>query len=208
MVTELPPQFETSVIEKSFTNYPLIDWSLIKEACLYYSNLGYQQTEVPWVIPENYSKTTKPHENQSFVQDKAIFENQHNELIGSAEQGFIYLLLNKLITYGKFFSVSPCFRFDNYDETHFPWFIKLELFIYPENILNSENILSQTIDESFNFFKLYSIKNPEIIKFSDSLYDINLNKIEVGSYGIRSINSYSYVYGTGLALPRFTSANQ
>lgn len=208
MVIELPVQFEKSVLEKSFSNYPIMDWSLLQKACLYYSNLGYKQTEVPWIVPENYSKTTKPHNNQSFVQDKDSFKNQSHELVGSAEQGFIYLLLNKLISHGKFFSVSPCFRFDNYDETHFPWFIKLELFIYPENILNADILLSKTINDSLDFFKLHAKETPEVVNISQDFYDINLNNIELGSYGIRTIDSYSFIYGTGLALPRFSSANK
>jgi hypothetical protein len=36
--------------------------------------------------------------------------------------------------------------------------------------------------------------------------DLYLNGIEVGSYGIRKHNSYQWVYGTGLALPRFDKA--
>ena len=37
-------------------------------------------------------------------------------------------------------------------------------------------------------------------------YDLMINGIEVGSYGLRMGNGYEWVYGTGLAEPRFSVA--
>ena len=46
---------------------------------------------------------------------------------------------------------------------------------------------------------------PEIVE-TDEGWDINVGGIEVGSYGSRSIHDHLWVYGTGLAEPRFSQA--
>lgn len=155
--------------------YPteLIDWQLLSQANSFYKNYGFIQVETPFAIPNYYHSFTKPHNNQSFVLDKDMFSNEPHELVGSAEQGFIYLLLNDLISNNKLQSITPCFRFDDYDQFHQPWFLKLELFHLSENI-----------------------------------DDLEINNIEIGSYGFRHINNLTFIYGTGLALPRFSLANK
>lgn len=47
------------------------------------------------------------------------------------------------------------------------------------------------------------ITKVEIDEFS---YDLEINNIEVGSYGIRQYKNLFWVYGTGLAEPRFSQA--
>ena len=206
MAIESPKQFKKSILENSFLRYPLIDWGILHRACLYYSSLGYQQKETPWIIPEDYGKTTKPHIDKSFVHNNDMFKNQAQELVGSAEQGFIYLLLNNLLPEGKYFSVSPCFRVDNYDKTHLPWFMKLEILIHSPG--NENKYLQCVMEDAFNFFNTNSIIPCEKVMMEDGTYDINLNGLEIGSYGIRKIESIQYVYGTGVALPRFDIANK
>jgi hypothetical protein len=41
---------------------------------------------------------------------------------------------------------------------------------------------------------------------TDVGYDLEINGIEVGSYGRREVGDFTWVYGTGLALPRFSQA--
>lgn len=36
--------------------------------------------------------------------------------------------------------------------------------------------------------------------------DLLINGVEVGSYGIRTLGGFSWIYGTGVALPRYTQA--
>jgi hypothetical protein len=48
-------------------------------------------------------------------------------------------------------------------------------------------------------------ESPELVPIADT-YDIEINGIEVGSYGIRSVDDVQYIYGTGLALPRYSTA--
>lgn len=196
--------------KKSFLNtefYPLIDWNLLSQAQQFYSNIGYQYCEVPYIIPEQYGKITKPHDDRSFVLNNHLFEEQPHELVGSAEQGFIYLIYQNLLPNKKLHSITPCFRTEQYDKQfHLPWFMKCELFHYSNNIEDCLNMLK----DAFDFYKQFINTNDslDIITTSESTWDINLNNIEIGSYGIRNIPHHTFIYGTGLALPRFSVATK
>lgn len=181
---------------------PAIDWNLLNEAYKYYSNL-YNYLETPFLIPKKYTDYTKPHKNNSFLLNQEDFREQPHELVGSAEQGFIYLLLNNRIKQKKYFSITPCFRAERYDETHQPWFMKLELF----HLSSDKQDLENMIQESMSFFSSKDVV-PQLEQTSINSYDILINNIEIGSYGFRDIEQYRFIYGTGLALPRFSIAKQ
>jgi hypothetical protein len=58
-----------------------------------------------------------------------------------------------------------------------------------------------------NFFATHV--EPErlnIIQTSETNWDITLDSIEIGSYGMRELAELTFIYGTGLALPRFNQA--
>lgn len=178
-----------------------IDYILLAEAVKYYTEQDYYQIETPFAIPEFYHFYTKPHNDQTFVLKEGLFKNNAHELVGSAEQGFIYCLLNnKLDLSKKLFSVTPCFRYDNYDNLHQPWFMKLELFHYS----SSEKDLKNMIHIAQNFFQQQSKFNVNIVQTGEKSFDLEINNIEVGSYGFRHIEEHTFIYGTGLALPRFS----
>lgn len=179
---------------------PNINWELLSEAYKYYSNF-YQYIETPYLIPKEYTEYTKPHTNNSFILTNDDFHTQPHELVGSAEQGFIYLLLNERLEKQKYFSITPCFRSEQFDTLHQPWFMKLELFNYSSD----ENDLESMIQECMSFFADQNII-PQLEQTSSKSYDILINNIEVGSYGFRKIENHTFIYGTGLALPRFTIA--
>lgn len=208
-----------SVLDQHIQDYPAINWMLLAQTVEHYSGLGYQQIEVPWCVPESLNVDTKPHTDRSFVQPFGMFSNDPHELVGSAEQGFMYLMQQGRLTPGKYLSVSPCFRFDDYDATHFPWFMKVELceFLAPDD--DHQIALNQMVHQCGVFFDRlmkapYSFYNQKskrveckVVAIQDT-FDIEINNIEVGSYGIRSIAGHQYVYGTGLALPRFSIASR
>lgn len=204
MATEHPEKtdFKKSLIEKHFLSYPQMDWQILAQACEYYKNHGFINMETPWLIPNEYSNYTKPHTDKSFIFSNGMFEKSEHELVGSAEQGFIYLYLNNYLEEKNYYSVSPCFRVDDYDNLHYPWFMKLELFkpIKKENSVALDDIIIC----AFDFFKQHAKGNLIISQMEKDMFDINLNGIEIGSYGIREVENRYYVYGTGLALPRFT----
>ena len=179
-------------------NYP-IDWAKLAKANEYYSK-HFQYQEVPYLIPETVSNYTKPHREQSFILNDGLFTQQAHELVGSAEQGFVYLLMNEGLIGEKLYSITPCFRADNYDVTHQAWFMKLELF----HLSDKPEDLHSMVECANTFFSQFG--NTEIIQVQTQMYDININNIEVGSYGFRHINDKTFIYGTGIALPRIDMA--
>ena len=197
---------EKSVIHYAFNNTP-IDWSLLANAVMFYTRIGYVQIETPWALPVEYMEGTKPHDKQTFVMDSGRFDLQPHELVGSAEQGFSYLLANDLLPEGKYFSVTPCFRDDNYDATHQPWFLKLELFIRNTDPSRHQAGLMRMTAVCKQYFESLTDQECSIVPLGDT-FDIMLNGVEVGSYGIKKSQFGEYIYGTGLALPRFTSARK
>lgn len=190
---------KTSILEPFVSfNYP-IDWEKLAQANTYYSqHFTYQ--EVPFLIPESVSNYTKPHRDQSFILNDGIFAQQSHELIGSAEQGFVYLLLNGNLLADRLYSISPCFRADNYDKTHQPWFMKLELF----HLSDKKEDLMNMLEGAEHFFSQFA--QTEIVLTGENMYDINIHGLEVGSYGFRHIDDKTFIYGTGIALPRLNIA--
>ncbi len=187
--------------------YPteLIDWELLARANAYYKLQGFEQIETPYATPIAYHKETKPHDNPSFILNDGIFKDNEHELVASAEQGFIYKLLNNQIINKKLQSITPCFRYDNYDELHQSWFMKLELFHYSDKI--------EDLEDMINIVKIFmdhiSLNGSETSLIETNLgYDLFLNGIEVGSYGFRDVEKKKFIYGTGLALPRFSIADK
>lgn len=183
----------------------LIDYELLGKAVEYYKSLGYEQIEVPWIVHKDISMVTCPHEDNAFGVD--TYYNNH--LIGSAEQGFLQILKNNpdLLDWNKFyFAVSPCFRNEIQDELHSFWFMKIELFVKRRNDsyhLNYQILLDHA---RLLFNKLLNDKVSYCLALAadETTCDLAYNGVELGSYGIRKYKNFQYLYGTGLALPRFT----
>ncbi len=195
-----------SIIESTYTPYPMIDWVLLTNTSEHYQSLGFRQIEVPWCVPETLNIPTKPHSDRSFVQTIDMFAKQPHELVGSAEQGFQYLIQQGKLQAGKYWSISPCFRVDDYDALHLPWFVKLELCHIVDDTEDKQTALFHIVSQCAAWFdRIGPVSN--IVPIGDT-YDIEVNGIEVGSYGIREVAGTSYIYGTGLALPRFSIANK
>jgi hypothetical protein len=151
----------------------------------FYSNSGYIETTVPWKIPAKYCKLVSGH---------------NKTMIGSAEQSLVYLYLTRQIGDGYFFAVSPCFRYeDKLDKYHQHEFMKLEIICL--GYFRQDDL----IEDALAFFKTQTNQNLEVIK-TEIGFDINLNGIEIGSYGCKSVKGLEYTYGTGIALPRFDLA--
>lgn len=183
----------------------LIDWELLYDAKRFYQQyLESTYIEVPWIVDPDVAGITT---------DQNEIDTSYGRLVGSAEQGFLQLvkegkIFNKEIIYH---SISPCFRADTMDELHERHFMKLELFELLGKTSNEEKRLREIGGEAFKFFRGQKLEC-EIVPTGNLMYDIvskNL-KIEVGSYGIKShdfggdIGEIKWVYGTGLALPRFS----
>jgi len=176
-----------------------INWQAISESIFYYQDIGYQSIETPWIVPNEISKSTFPGHAT-----KVTLDNKNKgDLVGSAEQGFIHLMNENKIDTGKYVSAGPCFRMsEDTDRLHQEYFFKVELI----HILNNENpksILDDMVVQVFGALQGLSIYTPKIVE-TDIGIDIEINGIEVGSYGIRTFKNFSWVYGTGIAEPRFS----
>lgn len=175
---------------------PLIDYRLLADAIAFYSARGYQQVEVPWLVGADAILATIPPQHL----DGAMMVEQRSEyLVGSAEQGFLEIDLPP----GRYMAVSPCFRAGEVDALHQETFMKLELHQTSDTDLS---YVHDMIDDACEFFDQHCGSRPLFINDTADGWDIEIAGIEVGSYGVRDSGGRTWVYGTGLALPRFSLA--
>lgn len=168
-----------------------IDYRKIANALDHYESRGYEYIEVPWVVSSESVDVTLP-------SDCPATHVQYGDLVGSGEQSFIELL-RRGETILKACCITPCFRIEpSYDDLHFPYFMKLELI----NTDASNDNLRRMIYDAREFFNEYM--EVDIEETGPNTYDIVDKKlhIELGSYGIRSLDNTRFIYGTGVALPR------
>lgn len=179
------------------TNPNIVDYKLLSKAIKFFSHKGYTQVETPWrVSEESINLTFKSSES---------FKSDDKFLVGSAEQGFLEMISDGILEYGRYMSVSPCFRNEKEDYYHQQEFIKLELI----DIILVKNMFALNLmrDNVLKFItKHLKVKSSSIVVVStndDSTdFDILIDGIEYGSYGFRNIEEKVYIYGTGIALPR------
>lgn len=173
----------------------MINYSLLAHAVGHYEAKGYKQIEVPWTVSAQIDDITKP-------ADRIHYQLKHNDkcLIGSGEQGFLYLYAKDYLPKGRYQTVTPCWRYEPYDGMHAKCFMKNELIITDE--VNNDT-LKQIIDDAVSFFSQYV--EVEVI-VTEIGYDIVSKEgwHELGSYGIRHCEYMDWVYGTGCAEPRLS----
>jgi len=166
-----------------------IDSSLIIDAMNFYKAIGYTPFKVPLIVDNESSGKTKPDGREDL-------RHLHGVYVASAEQSFIDLIIKGNIKKGKYCAITPCYRDEPVlDQTHLNIFLKIELV--------SIGIRHDIIYDAFSFMSKFSeckIINTEVGQ------DIEVNNIEVGSYGKHVINGIPICYGTGLAEPRFSYA--
>ena len=165
-----------------------IDWFLVSKAIMFYTNNGYEYIEVPWIVSLEAIRSTF---------DGEPLKSKEGCLVGSAEQSFVQMMIDGKLKAGRYIAATPCFRNEIYDNTHFPYFFKLELIHFLEKSLDDCICLSASF---FNRYTSVSVVDTNIGK------DLYVNDIEVGSYGVREFGKFYWTYGTGLAEPRFSIA--
>jgi hypothetical protein len=181
----------------------MINYRILAFSQEFYEKKGFKIVETPWTVTQAVVNITKPIN----VADDFYMPAKKKSLVGSAEQGFLYLYLKDFLPKGKFQSISPCFRDDSFDFLHTKYFMKNELIITDE--VNEESLKS-VIKHALSFFETYiSKKNLTVHKSPDSdstdiFYTDNVNCYELGSYGIRSCQYLDWVYGTACAEPRLS----
>lgn len=173
----------------------MIDYKLLGESIDFYEKEGFARIESPWTVAEYIDTITNP------LPDKKLQLKHNNKvLVGSGEQSFLYLYLKGFLPKGRFQTVTPCFRYNEFDETHSKYFMKNEL-IQTEDV--SDYSLKSLTLTALLFFQFY-IPQAEL-NTTEEGFDISINGIELGSYGIRSTSFLKWIYGTGCAEPRLSN---
>ena len=188
-----------------FYNRYNIDWNLISEAVKYYTSIGYKYVEVPWIVSSEAIQATF---------NGTAPKTKDGLIVGSAEQSFIQMKLDGTFPFlhcgAKLVTVTPCFKNDEIDRIHSPFFMKVELININNNLDDSDVRLQSFIKDAKTFFEMQNVVVDSVK--TESGVDLLIDGIEIGSYGIRSYNSqnrgnFNWVYGTGLAEPRFSIAS-
>lgn len=172
---------------------PCVDYSKIAAAQAYYTAQGYKEIPVPWIISfEPYNATRPPHRKEFYCLD--------GYLNASSEQSFLELILQG-VPITKHYCVTPCFRDEPIiDATHHRSFMKLELI----NTDATQENLTSMVQDAVTFFSRYIPVTVVPTNQEQTAFDIvdQQNGVELGSYGIRTYNEHTWIYGTGVALPR------
>lgn len=188
-----------------------INYQYISKAIDFYKSNGYNYVDVPWYVSKEIITMTKPVD----APDYQLSANG-KYLIASGEQGFLYSIMKGYLSPGKYVSCTPCFRFESQDWLHRKTFMKVELIEFSFDV--STDFAYNSIQEhAYRFFHTLlplSKLSPLVPEQSDkgpldivAPMDWTLNGVEIGSYGIRQYkNLVKWVYGTGLAEPRFSTA--
>ena len=172
-----------------------INWSNIAQATEFYQAHGFEYIETPWIADYDTLAFTC-----SDV-DRIITVDDNKGLVGSAEQGFMQLAIDGKLPHVNYVSAGPCFRVEEYDELHQPQFFKVELFTLC-NADNAAYAANELLNRAWKFMKCV----PNKVQTDDG-FDLEINGIEVGSYGTRYHELIGWwAYGTGLAEPRYTLA--
>lgn len=183
-----------------------IDWRLLSNALEYYDSKHYRYVEVPWIVRKEITLATLP------VDAKPFSVEGCGDLVGSAEQSFIQMMVDDEVYGHKYMTISPCFRDDQVDDIHQKHFMKLEL-IDLRGCADFNIIMSDAAEYMSQFLDDKSYIKEE--KISDNQIDLMLVSpslrmpVKIGSYGYRSFSvdgvEYTWHYGTGLAEPRFSN---
>ena len=107
----------------------------------------------------------------------------------------------------NYVSAGPCFREEpTYDDLHLPQFFKVELFVRCKDEHEGRFAANELLYRAKRFMQDQSTVPLSIVEEGFG-WDLELNGIEVGSYGYRCADGVGFwAYGTGIAEPRFSQA--
>jgi hypothetical protein len=177
----------------------MIDYKLLGAAVSFYEKLGYMYVETPWLVSSAAILHSAP-PGIDYPRVSCLTKRQY--LVASSEQGACQIDLDSGGFPEKAIFVSPCFRNEPVldDKKHF-YFMKAELFSLGDA---QERVIADAC-QLFSSLSSFPVSRVN----TDIGVDLEINGIEIGSYGVRSLPSgKKYTYGTGLALPRFTFASK
>jgi hypothetical protein len=184
----------------------MISYDVIATAISFYEKRGYRYIETPWLVSEAISDITRPETAKQYVVTKG---EKRKAFVASGEQGFLYLAAKGHLSPGKYQTVTPCMRNDLFDETHVKYFVKNELIVVADTFKGrQEEIVREVMADAQTFMEAYvdkGIRSEDVPAFRSSFnLDLTLDGVEIGSYGYRECGFLKWVYGTGVAEPRFS----
>jgi len=181
---------------------PVIDWRLIADAVACYRAMGYAYVEAPWIVQREFVYLTLPAGRQ------AIEVGHGHALVGSAEQSFAELVSTGGLGPGRYVAAGPCFRDEEVvDDVHRPAFMKVELIHVLER--RERSPAARALDlahDALGFFRSVAGADRCTLQATGEGYDVELNGLELGSYGLRTMGDHLWAYGTGCAEPRLSTA--
>jgi len=176
----------------------MINYKILDESIQFYDRYGFQHIESPWTTSEYAIDITAP-------KDAVKFQFKHNDkcLVASGEQSFLYLYLKGFLPPGRYQTITPCFRFEQFDLLHTKYFMKNELMV-TDKVDATE--LDKVITAARKFYSSYL--NDVYVQETEAGFDLVCEGIELGSYGIRSCEFLDWIYGTACAEPRLSTVIQ
>lgn len=181
-----------------------MEYQNIGAALEYYRSKAYVYVpDAPWCVGKYAYYATRPKGSTDVRCD--INSQMRGFLVASGEQSFIQLMLDGT-ELKRHVCVTPCFRVEKYNDWHKPYFMKVEL-INAHDV--DEGHLVDMIHDACGFFDRYF--STRVVK-TEIGYDIveKGTRAELGSYGIRDHvicgKRYRWIYGTGCAEPRLSTA--
>jgi len=183
----------------------MIDYEVLANANKFYESKGYIRVEAPWWVSQEIMNITKPEDQD---QPNYFIPENRKCLVASGEQSFLYMAAKDRLPSGRYQTTTPCFRNESISGQSKKCFMKTELIITDKP--DTPNLLA-LIEDAMEYFKfeLWCAEvTAEPLKLVDTEdgFDIEYNGIELGSYGIRECNFLKWIYGTGVAEPRFSKA--
>lgn len=161
--------------------------------------MGYEPISVPYIVDLDIVKFTLP-------KDRVAWEHgDFGYYVGSAEQSIYQMIKDGVELPNKMMAITPCQRDEVVDESHLEIFLKIEL-VSLDHKHTFINIMHDVLKYIHYSGLDYGHELTNVLQDDQISYDINLNGIEIGSYGCRTYNDIVVHYGTGLALPRFEYA--
>jgi hypothetical protein len=177
----------------------MINYGILQSSVGHYESWGFQRIESPWTVTVPISDITKPKDLPK------CFELNHNGkiLVASGEQSFLYLYVKGFLPRGRFQTITPCFRYEQFDEYHTKYFIKNELI---DTLNTNRDDWIKLVDVARRFF-IQFLPEAEVAVTStgEMSCDLTFRGMELGSYGIRECDFLRWVYGTGVAEPRLSA---
>jgi hypothetical protein len=187
-----------------------MNYGHITRAVDFYQSRGYVYVQdAPWYVSKDAYYATKPPGAIDVRIDLGVTfgsrERMERFAVASGEQSFVQMLLDGQ-PLKRALCVTPCYRIEDYNDWHKPYFMKAEL-------INAHDVdqahLMHMIHEACSFFEKFF---PQVrVIDTGSCFDIveKDSRMELGSYGIRDVETggkrLRWIYGTGCAEPRLST---